>query len=167
MRAGLTALLLLGATATRSPAAWVNAGDLRVEFAPPAGWVVSSSPPQPLLALYKPASVGNFPHLAVTEGEAGAVAGTLERLRRSLPAFFEEQGIEGARILLGPRAARGPDRVELAYAGQLGEVTCDWFQVVVPGRSSGAVFTFALPRGTLAHWRGAIDAFSRSLRVGP
>jgi len=165
-RTGLIVLLLLGA-ASPSVAASVTVGGLRVEFAAPPGWTAGARPPSSLLALYKPKSAGTFAHLAVTEGEGGTAAGALEHLRAALPRFLGEQGIEGAQVLLAPRMAPGPDRVELAYAGTLGEVACDWFQVVVPSKGAGVVFTFALPRGTLAHWRGAIDDFARGLRVGP
>lgn len=166
-RIGPLVLLLLVAWSSPGAAASVTAGALRVEFDPPPGWTAGARPPPSLLALYKPKGAGTFPHLAVTEGEGGTAAEAVEHLRVALPRFFEEQGIEGAQVLLAPRAARGPDRAELAYAGTLGEVACDWFQLVVPGKGSGVVFTFALPRGTLAHWRGAIDDFARSLRVGP
>jgi hypothetical protein len=165
-RIGLVVLLVLGA-ASPSLAASVTAGGLRVEFAAPPGWIAGARPPPSLLALYKPKSAGTFPHLAVTEGEAGTAAGALEHLRAALPRFLGEQGIEGPQVLLAPRTARGPDRVELAYAGTLGEVACDWFQVVVPSKGAGVIFTFALPRGTLPHWRGAIDDFARSLQVVP
>lgn len=166
LRVGLLSLLLLCGVATPSRSASVTSGSLRVQFAVPPGWTAASRPPQPLLSLYQPKGGGNFPHLAVTEGEAGSADEALEKVRGALPRFFAEQGIQGARVLAAPRAVQGPSRVEFAYAGRLGEVACDWFQVVLPGKDSGLVFTFAFPRGTLEHWRSALDAFGRSLRVG-
>ncbi|MBI5014638.1 MAG: hypothetical protein HZB55_04000 [Deltaproteobacteria bacterium] len=165
-RAVLLALLVVGGTGTAAPAAAVAVRGLSVDFAPPPGWVPPTVGPGSVLGLYRPVGVGAFPHLVVTEGEAGTVADTLWNLGRALPQFFQEQGIEEPRLLRAPRAAERPDRVELAYSGRLGEVACDWFQLVLPGKTSGLIFTFALPSGTLGHWQGAIDAFTQSLRVG-
>lgn len=169
MRGGLAGALVAVALASApgpARAAWVASGDLRVRFSPPGGWVEVRAP-APLLALYRPKGGGTFPHLAVSEGEAGSAADAAARLSRGLSAFFLEQGITDARVLIAPREGRSPDRVELAYSGRLGEAACDWFQVVLPGARSGLVFTVALPRGTLAHRRDDIDAFVRSLRSGP
>lgn len=163
--AALAAAALLVAPAP-GRAASAASGALKVEFAAPRGWGADRAP-APLLALYRPKGGGTFPHLAVSEGESGSAPELAARLGAGLTAFFGEQGITEARVLLAPRPGRSPDRVELAYSGRLGEAACDWYQVLVPGPRSGLVFTIALPRGTLVHRQGDVDAFVRSLRISP
>ena len=167
---------LLGLLGALSLLAWpagaattATSGGLRLAFEPPAKWVAVADRPAGVLALFRPSGVKRFPHLTVTEGDPGTPTEVLERVRRSLPALFRDLGLKGAEILQEPRllSGSGPDRVEVAYSGELGEAACDWVQVIVPRADGCLVFTFALPRGTLTQWQGALSAFAGSLKARP
>lgn len=162
---GALALLAVPAGAAQTAAS----GGLRLAFEPPAGWKAVAARPAGVRALYRPAGAQRFPHLTVTEGDPGTPTEVLERVRRSLPALFRDLGLKGAGILREPGlySGSGPDRIEVAYSGELGEAACDWMQVIVPRVDGCLVFTFALPRGTLDQWQGALAAFARSLKALP
>jgi len=162
------AIFLVGhGVAVRAEA--VVVGGRQIFFSPPSKWEPSTRPPEGLLAFFKPPGARDFPHLAVSDVEGGDARTTLSLVRRSLPALYGELGVDNPRPLLSPTivTGSGPARVDFSFSGEIGGRAFDWYQCIVSGAASGAMFTFAFPRGTLESWRPALEEFFRSLRVAP